>query len=94
MKSQQPNRNRLEAVALSYDVETNHAPRIIGKGKGFLAENIIKKAHENNIPIQEDSTLLELLSQININETIPEELYKAVAEVFAFVYKIDQINKQ
>ncbi|WP_391560172.1 FlhB-like flagellar biosynthesis protein [Robertmurraya sp.] len=81
---------RKEAVALSYEATKNDAPKVIAKGKGIVADNILEKAKENNIPIQEDPTLIELLSKLNINDSIPEELYQAVAEVFAFVYRTDK----
>lgn len=81
---------RKEAVALSYDAATSSAPKVIAKGKGQVAENILSKAQENNIPIQEDPSLVEILGQLNIDESIPEELYKAVSEVFAYIYQIDR----
>lgn len=83
-------KQQLEAVALSYDSLKHSAPRLTAKGKGKVAENIIKIAKEQNIPIQDDPTLVELLSQLKINETIPEELYQVVAEIFAFIYKVDR----
>ena len=79
-----------EAVALSYQKNVESAPVVIAKGKGDTAENIIKVAKEHQIPIQEDPSLVALLGQLDINESIPEELYQAVAEVFAFIYRIDQ----
>ncbi|MFD1038002.1 EscU/YscU/HrcU family type III secretion system export apparatus switch protein [Virgibacillus byunsanensis] len=81
---------RKQAAALHYDKTQDYAPRVTASGKGLIAENIIEKAKINNVPIQEDSTLVELLAALNINETIPEELFQAVAEVFAFVYRTDQ----
>lgn len=84
---------RKQAAALSYDQQSQDPPRISALGKGKIAENIIEKAEEHNVPIVEDPSLVELLSELNINETIPEELYEAVAEVFAFVYRLDQRNK-
>ncbi|MCL6571106.1 MAG: EscU/YscU/HrcU family type III secretion system export apparatus switch protein [Bacillus sp. (in: Bacteria)] len=81
---------KLRAVALSYDVDKLGAPKVVAKGKGNVATNIIEKAKEHQVPIQEDSSLVELLSQLQINETIPEQLYSAVAEVFAFVYRVDR----
>jgi flagellar biosynthesis protein len=78
------------AVALSYDAKVNTAPKVVAKGRGELAANIIEKAKESNVPIQEDSSLVELLSQLQINESIPEPLYAAVAEVFAFIYRVDR----
>ncbi|RYG73887.1 EscU/YscU/HrcU family type III secretion system export apparatus switch protein [Lentibacillus lipolyticus] len=81
---------RQKAVALRYDLEREQAPKVTATGKSLVAADIIQKAKENNVPVQEDESLVELLAQLNINETIPEELYQAVAEVFAFVYQIDQ----
>lgn len=90
---QDPRIKRKEAVALSYDIAKDFAPKVVAKGKGEVADNIMEKAKEFNIPIQEDPTLVELLGQLEINETIPEELYQAVAEIFAFIYRIDKTMK-
>ncbi|MFC2950125.1 EscU/YscU/HrcU family type III secretion system export apparatus switch protein [Virgibacillus sediminis] len=81
---------RKQAAALRYNQSKDHAPSVSAVGKGLTAENIIQKAKENNVPVVEDSTLVGLLSELNINETVPEELYQAVAEVFAFIYRTDQ----
>lgn len=83
---------RKKAAALTYDKLSQEAPRISAIGKGKVAEKIIEKAKEHDVPIVEDPTLVELLSELDINETIPEELYEAVAEVFAFIYRLDQQN--
>lgn len=82
--------NRKTAIAMSYDQNSENAPKITAKGSGFVAENILEKAREHNIPIQEDASLVELLGKLNINENIPEDLYQAVAEVFAFIYRADK----
>ncbi|WP_138414866.1 EscU/YscU/HrcU family type III secretion system export apparatus switch protein [Aquibacillus sediminis] len=79
------------AAALQYDRSNDVAPKLTAKGNGAIAETIIKKAKENNIPIQEDPSLVELLSKININEQIPEELYQVIAEIFAFIYQTDKL---
>lgn len=84
------NEERKEAVALTYSGDDDSAPVVTAKGKGLLADQIIQKAKENNVPIYEDKALVELLGKLDLNETIPEELYKAVAEVFAFIYRLDQ----
>jgi flagellar biosynthesis protein len=89
MKNERETR-RKEAVALGYNQNTEEAPRVLAKGKGIIAENIIDRARENKVPIQEDPSLIDILSKLNINESIPEELYQAVAEVFAFIYKTDK----
>ncbi|MDF1506603.1 EscU/YscU/HrcU family type III secretion system export apparatus switch protein [Robertmurraya sp. DFI.2.37] len=89
MKNEELER-RKEAIALGYESGTKDAPRVIAKGKGIIAENILEQAAKHEVPIQEDAALVELLSKLNINETIPEELYQAVAEVFAFIYKTNR----
>lgn len=85
---------RKEAVALSYLPEENGAPKVIAKGKGKIAENILERAKDHDIPIYEDSNLVQLLGQLDLNEAIPDELYQAVAEVFAFIYRLDQKHNQ
>jgi len=77
-----------KAVALRYDKEKENAPRVVAKGEGHTAQNIIKIAELNNLPIQKDADLVELLSNIEIDKEVPDALYKAVAEVFSFIYKV------
>ncbi|WP_027408669.1 EscU/YscU/HrcU family type III secretion system export apparatus switch protein [Anoxybacteroides tepidamans] len=79
-----------EAVALTYRAHEHEAPVVIAKGKGKVAENLIAVAKEHHIPIQEDPSLVQLLSEIEVNEAIPEQLYQVVAELFAFVYQMDR----
>ncbi|TMU87803.1 EscU/YscU/HrcU family type III secretion system export apparatus switch protein [Bacillus sp. BHET2] len=81
---------RKEAIALGYDQEKGSAPRVLAKGKGIIAENILAKAREHKVPVQEDKSLLSLLGNLDVGESIPEELYGAVAEVFAFIYRLDR----
>lgn len=88
------NEKRKEAVALRYEGETDSAPTVIAKGKGKVAENILEAAGMHGIPVREDPTLAELLGKLDISQAIPEELYRAVAEVFAFVYKMDKAMKE
>lgn len=85
---------RKEAVALSYNKYGHDIPRVIAKGKGVVAENILDQAKEHQVPIQEDPSLVELLGKLEINEQIPEELFQAVAEIFAFIYRTDQAAKK
>ena len=77
-----------KAIALKYDIEKDNAPKITAKGKGATASNIIKIAKEHDIPIKEDADLIELLSQIDIDKEIPDSMYKAVAEIFSFIYDL------
>ncbi len=76
-----------KAAALRYDTSKENAPRVLASGEGEVANNIIKIAQLNNLPIKEDADLVELLSKIEIDKEVPEALYKAVAEVFSFIYK-------
>lgn len=85
-----PKHTRKSAVALGYNPGSMDAPQVKAKGKGLVAEQIIEKAKDHDIPIQEDPSLVEVLSQLELNERIPEELYQAVAEVFSFVYHLDK----
>lgn len=77
-----------KAVALGYDIDKDNAPRVVAKGKGESAENIIKIAQLHNLPIKQDEDLVELLSKVELDREVPEKLYLAVAEVFSFIYKI------
>ena len=77
-----------KAIALKYDLERDNAPKITAKGKGETASNIIKIAKEHDIPIKEDPDLVELLSQIDIDKEIPSSMYRAVAEIFSFIYDL------
>ncbi|PSL51174.1 flagellar biosynthesis protein [Salsuginibacillus halophilus] len=81
------------AVALGYHENEHAAPLVKATGKGYRAEDIIAQAEASNIPIQEDPSLVELLSQLELNEEIPEDLYEVVAEVFAFIYRVDKHMK-
>lgn len=80
------NKKILKAAALKYDEKINQAPTLVAKGKGDIAKNIIKLAQENNIPIKKDEDLVELLTKLEIEQEIPPDMYKAIAEIFAFIY--------
>jgi len=75
-----------KAAALKYDKAKDLAPRVVAKGEGISAQNIIKIAKLNDLPIQKDEDLVELLSKVELDKEVPEALYKAVAEVFSFIY--------
>jgi flagellar biosynthesis protein len=76
-----------KAAALRYDTSKESAPRVVAKGEGKAAQNIIKIAELHNLPIKKDEDLIELLSKVELDKEVPEALYKAVAEVFSFIYK-------
>lgn len=91
MKHQpRPPGKRQQAVAVRYKADEDVAPRVIAKGQGVLAERILEIAHAEGIHIQEDPDLVGLLAKLDINAPIPEALYKAVAEVLAFVYRLNR----
>ncbi|MDD2266182.1 EscU/YscU/HrcU family type III secretion system export apparatus switch protein [Sulfuricurvum sp.] len=77
-----------KAVAMRYDPAKENAPRVVAKGQGVTAENIIKIAELHNLPIKKDEDLVEMLSKVELDREVPEKLYLAVAEVFSFIYKI------
>lgn len=79
------------AVALEY-TPGEQAPKILATGRGHIAENIIKKAGESDVPIYEDSKLAKTLSKLEIGEMIPPELYTVVAEILVFVDDCDKIK--
>jgi flagellar biosynthesis protein len=72
------------AVALHYE-KGSGAPRVIAKGKGTIGAKIIEVARANNVPIEENEMLAGALSNVEIGDEIPEDLYKAVAEVLIFL---------
>jgi len=77
------------AIALRYSPETGSAPKIVAKGEGFVAEEILQIARENDIPLRQDPALAGALATLDIGAQIPPELFRAVAEVLAFVYKMN-----
>lgn len=78
------------AAALKYDPKKDAAPVLAAKGRGFVAEKIIEIAKKNRVPIKEDPNLVQILSKLEIDEQIPPVLYKAVAEILAFVYSLNE----
>ena len=78
-----------KAVALKYNKAADEAPKVTAKGKGPVAEKIISVAKEKQMPLVEDQNLIEVLEALDLNMEIPPELYRAVAEVLAFVYRLN-----
>lgn len=84
------NRNK-SAIALEYE-RSEKAPKVIASGKGYLADKIIAKAEEEDIPVHQDAELAKSLSDLEIGDYIPPELYQVVAEVLVFVDAMDKIK--
>ena len=80
-----------QAIALSYDPDDD-APKVIASGKGALAERIIEKAQEADVPVHRDDKLADTLSRLDIGDMIPPELYEVVAEILVFVDAMDKIK--
>ena len=78
-----------KAVALKYNAKKDHAPKVVAKGRGEIAEKIVAIAKANNIPLYEDKNLAQILEALELETAIPPELYRAVAEVLAFVYRLN-----
>ncbi|MDX2331174.1 FlhB-like flagellar biosynthesis protein [Campylobacter hepaticus] len=77
-----------KAVALAYQKEKHTAPKVLASGKGESAAKIIALAKEHGVPIKEDEDLIEILSKLDLGDEIPSNMYKAVAEIFAFIYQM------
>ena len=79
-----------KAVAIRYDGKKESSPRVVAKGKGYVARKIKAIAEEHNIPIRHDDDLVELLAEIDIDREIPQELYAAVAEILSWIYRANE----
>ena len=77
-----------EAIALAYS-QTDAAPRVVARGKGLIAEQIIARAKEHGVYVHESPELVALLTQVNIDEHIPPQLYMAIAELLVWLYRIE-----
>ena len=82
-----------KAVALKYERGRDAAPKITAKGRGAVADKILALAREHGITIEKDTTLMEALYRLDLNEQIPEELYQIVAEILAFIYRMNALKK-
>lgn len=80
------------AVALAYH-ETDSAPRVVAKGRGFIADEIIARAREHGIFVHESPELVGLLMQIDLDDRIPPQLYTAIAELLAWLYMLETSNQ-
>jgi len=81
-----------KAAAITYDAEKDRAPRLVAKGSGPIADKIIEIARQHEIPMVKDENLVQVLEALDLDTEIPPELYRAVAEVLAFIYRLN--NKQ
>lgn len=80
--------NMSKAVALQYG-EGDTAPVVVASGMGYVAEKIVETAQEHGVPIYEDNSLSTILTQLKLGQEIPEELYKAIVEIYVYFLKFD-----
>lgn len=83
-----------QAIALAYEPGEDSAPKIIATGKGAIAEKIIEKAKEADVPLYQDDKLAATLSKLEIGDAIPPELYQVVAEILVFVDDMDRLKSK
>ncbi|MEO6145758.1 MAG: EscU/YscU/HrcU family type III secretion system export apparatus switch protein [Sulfuriferula sp.] len=88
----EPNSPSQSAVALAYQAGSS-APKVVAKGKGLIAEEIIARAKEHGVFIHESKELVSLLMQVELDQHIPPALYRAVAELLAWLYRIETARK-
>ncbi len=79
------------AVALRYTKKQEEAPRVLAKGRDSLAERILQLARQHDIPVHQDTDLVEILIRLDVGDLIPPELYKAVAELLAYIYRMNKM---
>lgn len=84
-----PREPRRRAVALGYDAAKDAAPRVVAQGSGLVAERIVELARTHGVPVHNDPNLAGLLAHLPAGTEIPEHLYRAVAEVLAFIYRVN-----
>lgn len=78
-----------QAIALTY-ATGDYAPRVVAKGRGLIAEQIIARAKQHNVFVHESKDLVALLMQVDLDEHIPPTLYQAIAEILAWLYRLEQ----
>lgn len=82
------------ATAIKYDRAKGKAPTVVAKGLGLVAQKILELAEENEVQVYKDETLAKQLYNLSIGEEIPEELYTTVAEVLAFIARLDKMRQK
>jgi len=84
-----PREKRAAAAALTYDPVKPEPPQVVAVGRGHIADEIVRVAREHGVPLMEDPALVEALAALDVSEYIPRELYAVVAEVLAYVFRVD-----
>lgn len=89
-----PDNPRKEAVAIRYSDKEDRAPKVVAKGAGQVAERIMAAAAKHAVPVYQNKTLASMLMAVELDREIPPALYQAVAEVLAYVYRLDQSRRK
>jgi flagellar biosynthesis protein len=89
----QQNKPMQNAVALTY-LAGESAPKVVAKGSGLIAEEIISRAREHGVFVHESKELVSLLMQVDLDQQIPPALYRAVAELLAWLYRMENMHSQ
>ena len=84
-------KNKKTAIAIRYEMDKDSAPLVVASGKGVVADEILRIAQENKIPLHENPVLAQMLGKLQIDMPVPPELYVLVAEVLFFVYQLDRM---
>ena len=79
----------MEAVALRYDRNNEDSPRVVAKGKGFVAQQLLAIARRHAVPVYQNQSVTQLLMAVELDREIPPELYQALANILAYVYRLD-----
>ena len=87
------NDKRKAAIALAYQ-SGDSAPRVVAKGRGLIAQAIIERAKEHGVYVHDSEDLVGLLMQVELDEKIPPQLYQAVAELLAWLYRLEKAESQ
>ena len=85
-------RPRPAAAALKYDPASSEPPEILATGHGMVAEEIIRIAGEHGVPLHQDAALVEALARLDVTDVLPRELYAVVAEVLAYIFRLDEMR--
>lgn len=89
MAEKNTNQNKT-AVALRYDTTKDAVPKVVAKGHQMVAERILEIAAEYGIPVHQDADLVEVLHAVELDQEIPLEVYSVVAEIFAYIYRMNK----
>ena len=80
----------LEVAALRYDSGEDHAPKLVARGRGHMAQKIMELAEQHDLPVTKDPTLVSILGALDVGAEIPPDLYGVIAEVLAWAYNADK----